>query len=229
MGTGPLINVHNHTRYSDGDFTPGEIVDAAVGAHLDYIAITDHFETSKVHSLSSSDLESYIAEIHRLDHENGGIKVLAGVEIDTCPERCDLSSLPIDRMNELDLVLFEYVGESFGSSLEDLRDLISKLKVPCGLAHNDIDKNYSRSYGPGELADILASFPLFVEVNTAWPYRRDGVPFYELAERFYRAFKDKVRVSVGTDMHHDLNEIGNLDAPYAFLGRNGLLGDLMFR
>ena len=37
-------DLHIHTTYSDGDYTPGQVVDMAVRAGLDGIAITDHDE-----------------------------------------------------------------------------------------------------------------------------------------------------------------------------------------
>jgi hypothetical protein len=38
----PLADPHCHTTASDGMVTPKELVDAAVSAHLDLIAVTDH-------------------------------------------------------------------------------------------------------------------------------------------------------------------------------------------
>ena len=36
------IDLHIHTTYSDGVFSPEKVVDAAIEAGLDAIAITDH-------------------------------------------------------------------------------------------------------------------------------------------------------------------------------------------
>src|SRR5712671_7378324 len=38
----PLADPHCHTTASDGMVTPAELVDAAVNAHVDLIAVTDH-------------------------------------------------------------------------------------------------------------------------------------------------------------------------------------------
>ena len=226
MGANTLINLHTHTKFSDGEFTPKQIVAAAERNHLTHIAITDHFQTSKTNCLFAADLENYIGIIRELGKMYPRTVVLAGVEIDTNPKRCDLESLPIDLLNKLDLVLFEYVQAEDGTSLEDLEPLISSLNVPCGLAHNDIERNFG-PWPPESVADYIASFDVFIEINTAWPYKRDGVPFYEKAERYFEAFKGKVMVSVGTDVHHSLNEVHNLDKPYRFLRKTGLLDDLV--
>jgi histidinol phosphatase-like PHP family hydrolase len=222
MGADSLINLHTHTKFSDGDFTPEQIISTAEKNHLTHIAITDHFQTSKTHSLLAGDLENYIGVIKELGRRYPQLTVLTGVEIDTDPRRCDLASLPIDLLNQLDLVLFEYVQTEDGTSLDELEPILSGLDVPCGLAHNDIEQNFG-SWPPASVADYIASFDVFVEINTAWPYKRDGLMFWERAEKYYEAFRGKVPVSVGTDVHHNLAEVYNLDKAYRFLKRTGLL------
>ncbi len=207
-------------------FTPQEIIKAAAEWGLTHVAITDHFETSKTDCLESKDFDKYLETLRSLDQGNG-IRVLAGVEIDTNPDDCDLECLPIDDLNELDLILFEYVGSGKGSSLEQLEDLIKAIKIPCGLAHNDLAKNYA-GYEPNELADHFASFSVFVEMNTAWPYIRKDKPFYQLAERYFPAFHGKVKLSIGSDMHETMSDLVNLEGPYFFVRRLGLEEDLLF-
>jgi histidinol phosphatase-like PHP family hydrolase len=226
MGADSLINLHTHTRFSDGDHTPELIVATAERKHLTHIAITDHFETSKVHSLLAADLDEYMGIIDEARKRHPGIRVLTGVEIDTRPGYCNLAALPVDRLNQLDLVLFEHVQTKEGSSIEDLDPLLRQLEIPCGLAHNDIVTNFD-GQDPDEVAELFASYALFVEVNTAWPYKRDGMPFYEHAAEYYAAFHNQVQVSVGTDVHHEISEVYNLEQPYRFLRRLGLLGDLL--
>jgi len=226
MGANSLINLHTHTTFSDGDFTPEQIVLAAETNHLTHIGISDHLMTKKCNSLYARELENYIAVLHGLQEEFPGIEVLAGVEVDTNPRHCDLGSLPLDTLNKLDYILFEYVEMDEGTSLDDLEPLLSQIEVPCGLAHNDIEMNFG-PWPPDSVAKYIASFGVFVEINTAWPYKRDGVWYWEKAERYYQEFKGKVLVSVGTDVHHSLAEVYNLDRAYHFLRRNGLLDDLV--
>lgn len=42
-----MINLHTHTRFSDGNFTPEQIVKVAAEHHLTHIGITDHLLTDK--------------------------------------------------------------------------------------------------------------------------------------------------------------------------------------
>jgi len=230
MGAGSLINLHNHSDYSDGIHPIQDIVRRAAQGGLTHLAITDHFETAKVRRcLREGQLPEYIRSIKALDaRAEGGMRVLAGVEIDTNPERCDLEHLPVEKLNRLDLVLFEYVNdeEMGGCTLDELTPLLNQLKVPCGLVHTDIARVFS-SFMPREVADLFVSYPLFVEVNTAHLYQVGGIPYYERAERFYREFKGRVKVSVGTDMHRNLDEVANIGKGYEFLRRLDLLDDLL--
>ena len=230
MGTGSLINLHNHSDYSDGFHSVPEIVEKATKGDLTHLAITDHFETAKVRRcLREEQLPEYIRSIKRLDdRSDGGMRVLAGVEIDTNPERCDLDRLPIDLLNQLDLVLFEYVNDENmgGCTLTALDPLLSRIDVPCGLVHTDIERVFS-GISPKEVADLFVSYGLFAEVNTAHLYQVDGIPYYERAERVFRKFKGRVKISVGTDMHRNLNEVTNIGKGYDFLRRLDLLDDLL--
>ena len=227
----PRINLHTHTLYSDGDFTVQEIVRSAFQAGLTHVAITDHFETSKViNPLKRMDFERYMRDIRatRMMYD-GRVNVLAGVEIDTNPERCDLYDLPFDLLNQLDLVLFEYVEDPLqgGIPLNELRSLAKSLTVPFGFCHWDMDRIY-RDREPSWLADKLAEMDAFVEVPTSQHYVRQGRFLYEHSERFYRAFDKKVKVSIGTDTHHSLGEVGNIGRGLDFLRSTGLCRQLLF-
>ncbi len=226
MGTDTLINLHSHTVYSDGDFTIEQLAAAAERSGVTHLAITDHFETSKVHCLRVNHFNDYLQEIEEARRRHPRVKLLAGVEIDTDPVRCDLETLPVEMLNQLNIVLFEYVDDN-GSTLETLEPLLSQLTPLRGLAHMDIERIYAGK-DPEAVAQRFGDFDMFVEVNTAWPYRRDGAPFYERAADYYRAFHGRVKVSVGADVHHSLAEVGNLVLPYRFIRRHGLERDLLF-
>lgn len=69
-------DLHIHTNYSDGVFTPEKVVDAAVEAELDVIALTDHDNVLSY--------EVALAHIEKLKAENKKtIKVIQGIEVNT--------------------------------------------------------------------------------------------------------------------------------------------------
>jgi histidinol phosphatase-like PHP family hydrolase len=230
VGADSLINLHTHSVFSDGDFRPEHIFERAANDGLTHVALTDHFETIKVKSLRSNDLGGYIDLIRTLEEKySGGMRAMAGVEIDTNPARCDIWSLPFAEMEELDLVLFEYVADDLagGLDLESFSELRSRFHGLCGLAHSDISRVFG-SMSPEEVADLLHDMEVFVEINTAHPYVRNGERFFDLAEPYYKAFRGKIKVSIGTDAHHTISEISNLGEAYGFLRRVGLKDDLLF-
>jgi len=231
MGTDPLMSLHNHTLYSDGWFTPEEVVQRAWQGGLRHVAITDHLMTCKVpRPLTEGEFQRYHRNITALKEMYAGrMQVLVGVEIDSNPERCDLSSLPIDLINKLDLVLFEYAQDrqNGGASLRELAPVFEQIEVPIGLCHWDIDRIF-KDARPEDVADLLASHGLFVEVSTSDYYRREGRPFFLLGERFFRHFDGKVRVSIGTDMHRRLDEVVNIRSGQEFIRRLGLQDMMVF-
>ncbi|MCE5295848.1 MAG: PHP domain-containing protein [Euryarchaeota archaeon] len=232
MGTDPMMNLHTHTVYSDGTHPPGSIVLRACQGGLEHIAITDHFETTKVpRPLTRDNFPRYMKDIKALKRKyEGRIEVLSGVEIDTNPGRCDHGRLPYDLLNELDVVLFEYASDPMngGMTLDALKDVRSKLNMPCGLCHWDIDRIFPNE-DPAVIADMLSEMDLFVEVSTSDYYTRDGLHFYELGERFFKAFDGKVKLSIGTDTHHRLDEVVNIQKGQEFVRKHGLGRQMLFQ
>jgi len=229
VGADTLINLHTHTRFSDGEFGPEQIIMKASETGISYIAITDHFMTAKVRSLRKEELDGYISTIRKLGEKyEGNVNVLVGVEIDACPARCDLRDLPFKKLNDLDLVLLEYAGDtrSGGIPLEQAEGIVSRINVPCGLAHPDLSRIFD-DLPAEEVAEMIYDAGLFVEVNTAHPYRRDGLYFFEHARDIYREFRGRMRISIGTDVHRTLSQVSGLDAAYRFVRELGLAEDLL--
>lgn len=72
-------DLHIHTNYSDGVFTPEKVVDAAIEAELDVIALTDHDNI-----LSYEVAQNHIAKLVKENKGSGKtIKVIQGIEVNT--------------------------------------------------------------------------------------------------------------------------------------------------
>lgn len=69
-------DLHIHTNYSDGVFTPEKVVDAAINAELDVIALTDHDNI-----LSYEVAQNYIEQLNKENKKT--IKVIQGIEVNT--------------------------------------------------------------------------------------------------------------------------------------------------
>lgn len=67
---------HIHTNYSDGVFSPEKVVDAAIDAGLDVIALTDHDNI-----LSFEIAQNYIKRLKKEDKKT--IELIQGIEVNT--------------------------------------------------------------------------------------------------------------------------------------------------
>jgi histidinol phosphatase-like PHP family hydrolase len=225
-----MINLHNHTTFSDGRFSPSEIIEAAVDYGLTHVAITDHFMTSKVESIKFDGLSDYIKEIKDLAEQfTDQIKVLCGVEIDSSKERTDLAKIPFDDINQLDLVLFEYVQNDIwgGMPLWELMGVRENIKCHVGLAHNDIGKNFSHAKYD-ELIAVLEANSIFIELCPSLRNSKLNKPYYHFAEGFFSILRESdVKISIGTDTHSTLKNVGNIQDAVDFINRFNLSENLI--
>ena len=206
----PKLNLHIHSKYSDGRNTISQIVSAALDKGLDYICITDHFTNSwkadVIPNLNSlAKIEMYLDEIDQfqkylLDEEKQ-MALFKGIEI-------DLSSTEKFIVNNIlptkfDILLFEYLESIEGIFF--IKKIINYWKGKTknstdfpiiGLAH--FDPSFFAIGGMNILIDFLTENQIFFEFNTSYPQ------FYS---QKYCSFFDKLKernvlVSIGCDSHH---------------------------
>jgi len=251
MNAPPLLpkpDLHVHTTFSDGHCSVGEAVQAAVAAGVTHLGICDHFRTRKLppeQTLLASQVEGYAESVHETAAELApGLAVWAGLEVDFCPDRTDFRSLTLDiPWEQLDFVLFEYVGDELngGAALAELLRLRADIPCRVGLAHNDLGRNFAR-LPPVELLHLLEEGNIFVELccgerswkwveprqGQAWvgvPYFLDGSPYHH--ELYRRLADTRVLVSTATDAHAAAEEIGRVDLALRFVAQYALQGHLL--
>ena len=224
------MNLHNHTTFSDGMFAPEVIVKKAAEYGLHFIGITDHYLTGKVRSMDNSLLERYIDAVEELKHRYAGkIRVLAGVEIDASAERTDFREIRYDLLNSLDYVLFEYVNDDLwgGMHLWELFPTINRIEIPCGLAHNDISRNF-KEIDYDALLGVLGDYGIFVELSPSQRNSKFGKPYYRFAPDFFSKLAEtEVKVSIGTDTHTKIAEIGAIGDAVQFIRERALQENLV--
>ncbi|MDW8801416.1 PHP domain-containing protein [Clostridium sp. A1-XYC3] len=221
-----LMDLHNHTIWSDGSHTADIIIKNAVKNGMTAVGISDHFNTSKCNSLQNHQLKEYIENINQLkDSYRHDIQVYAGIELSMDTELCDIKNLPYDELNKLDYVLFEYI-DCFKNSIKfsELKEYSSKFCCKIGLAHTDL-LYYSRIYGLKPLINMLKENNLFWELNV-----NDGYEYFSKlvrsrdswrTNRFFKKLKqNNIQISVGSDTHNlqyydfEQLQIGNLLAKH---------------
>ena len=206
----PKLNLHIHSKYSDGRNTISQIVSAALDKGLDYICITDHFTNSwkadVIPNLNSiAKIEMYLDEIDQfqkyLHDEERQMALFKGIEIDlSSTEKFIVNNILPTRF---DILLFEYLESIEGIFF--IKKIINYWKGKTknstdfplmGLAH--FDPSFFAINGMTILIDLLTEHRIFFEFNTSYPQ------FYSQKYRsFFDMLKERnVLVSIGCDSHH---------------------------
>jgi histidinol phosphatase-like PHP family hydrolase len=242
------INLHNHTTFSDGRFTPKEIIEEAIAHGLSHIGISDHFRTDKLAATAQYVIpdfwSDYVGSLRQLATQYAEhIQVLVGLEVDFS-SRTPLNQLWAGGfshtiLNDLDYVLFEYVSDETqeGLPLNALLVYRRRIAPPVGLAHSLIAQNFGGQQKAQALVETLEAHDLFVELcpspRNSWvdeagnriPYYRHPDP-YNVA--FWRALRDsEVLLSIGTDTHDRLSEVHAIEDAQQFLRENQLQDHLL--
>ena len=206
----PKLNLHIHSKYSDGRNTIPQIVSTALDKGLDYICIADHFTNSwkadVIPNLNSfAKIEMYLDEIDQFQKyllaEERQMALFKGIEIDlSSTEKFIINNiLP----TKFDILLFEYLESIEGIFF--IKKIINYWKGKSknstdfpliGLAH--FDPSFFIINGMNILIDFLTENRIFFEFNTSYPQ------FYSWK---YRSFFDQLKernvlVSIGCDSHH---------------------------
>ena len=217
-----MMNFHIHSTWSDGLYTPEIIVREAINKKMEKIAFTDHYSTKKTHSIPKKYLKMYVEDIRGLQKKYGkDIDIYIGIEIDFSP-RTDMDALP--DFEDFDLVLFEYVQDSLweGYPLWMLLDIRKDIDAPVILAHNDLSRNFG-STDIGAFLKVLESDNIGVELNTNYNYTKLGETYYRLAYPIFEEMKNyKIPISVGNDIHDDLEKINDVGDALDFIQEYGL-------
>ena len=223
-----MINLHNHTTWSDGRYPPEQLAKMATLNGLTHLGITDHFYTTKLPFrelyVDDDQLYEYVADLHRVAHLFAGqIEILAGLEVDWSSRGG--SHLPNlwQHIHLLDYVLFEYVDdrEWAGGSFGTLLAVRSSIPAPVGLAHNNLRQNFAPIYAPGKLVSLLEEHDIFVELNSSLAgYYEDRDPYNVLLWQALAA--SRVRFSVGSDTHEFIDDVGHVREAHRFLEERGL-------
>ncbi|MCD6370049.1 MAG: PHP domain-containing protein [Thermoplasmata archaeon] len=211
-----MMNFHIHTTWSDGIYTPEIIVREAIKRKMEKIAITDHYQTRKVSSVPKKYLKMYVEDIQTLRKKYRDIEIYIGIEVDFSP-RTDIDKLP--SFEEFDFILFEYVQDSLweGYPLWMLLDIRKKIESPVILAHNDLLRNF-RNSDIHALLRVLEADKIGIELNTNLNYTKLGDFYYRLAAPIFERVRDfQIPISVGSDLHEELDLLDEVDDALSFI------------
>lgn len=190
---------HAHTRASDGDAEIEEVVEAAIAIGYEFIAITDHSQSSAIaNGLSAKRLAKQIEEIAAISERYREITIFAGSEVDILAD----GSLDFENelLSELDIVIAS-VHSVLGGARE--KCTTRTLRAMDNPYVNIIGHPTGRLINQREPMDIdieriiehAAETGTAMEIN-ANPYRLD------LKDTHCRLAVDEgVKLAIGTDAH----------------------------
>lgn len=146
-------DLHIHTNYSDGIFSPEKIVDAAIEADLDIIALTDHDNILSY--------EVALGYIEKLKKENKKIiKVIQGIEINTIYHNNEMHILGyfMDTLNDDFQELIKVQQQARIKQTKEIITLLSK-KEGIKIQFDDITKQVAPggSIGRPHIAKAITS------------------------------------------------------------------------
>ena len=192
-------DLHMHTNWSDGRGSIRQVVEAAASLGHEYIAITDHSESSRVaNGLTPERLLAQIQQVRAINAEIDGMEVLAGSEVDILKDGS--LDFPDELLAQLDIVVAS-VHAGFSMSETEMTDrVIRAVENPyVTIIGHPTGRLLGRRPGYAinleAVIDAAAAHRVTLEINAA-PSRLDLEPS---AVRQARA--RGVLLSINTDAH----------------------------
>jgi len=228
------MNLHAHSRWSDGRFSISDLLALAAKSGLEILGISDHIYTTKLPPEKQvQDLSAYIESVKNFAPQAHafGLKLKTGIEID-CSEDMGVDPVfwDLDGLNRLDYILLEYVNEGWamGRALEKLAPFLRpRITIPIGLCHNNIMEYFhlDQEEPLQRFIGCLTKYEIFIELNQSELGRNtaEGRDYFELwpDELFVHLRDGGVRFSIGTDAH-ETPAIGAINRALEVVRRYGL-------
>lgn len=168
-------DLHIHTNYSDGVFTPEKVVDAAIDSGLDVIALTDHDNI-----LSFEVAQNHIKQLKKENKKT--IKVIQGIEINTIHQNNEIHILGyfMDVENADFKELIKTQQQARVKQTKEIINLLDKkegIKIKYDAIKNQVAPG--GSIGRPHIAKAIANTSKVVSVLDAYAkYINDGSSVY---------------------------------------------------
>ncbi|MEQ8197380.1 MAG: PHP domain-containing protein [Clostridiaceae bacterium] len=240
-----MIDIHNHTIYSDGEHMPEEIIKNALEAGIRTLGISDHHRAFFMGSPHYKSFQEYIKEIDRLKNKyKGRINILSGIELNVnFRDKHDEERVPFEVFSSLDYVLLERIEGMLthedkhenAIGFKDIGRIAERIPCRLGLAHTDILThakilNKDIDY----ILNIMKKYNIFWELNVQHQYlyfdelinNRENDEVRMLMNKIH---KYRIEVIAGSDTHdikYDF-DINRLKMANEFIEDN-ILGEIYF-
>ena len=207
-----LADLHIHTVFSDGIYTPEQILDMAWQVGIKAIAITDHDNTN-----------AHARTKEYLQQKNYAIKFIPGVEIDTFFGAEDFNVHVLGYfMNCADPLLQEklaWTGAGRTVRIENIVKKIQELGYDITIADVKKEANGSRSLGRPHIARVMVKKGYFAHVQQVFDALiAEGKPAYCKQEKLTpQQAVDVIHHAGGIASFAHPSEVGNREVAEAIL------------
>lgn len=186
-------DLHIHTNYSDGVFTPEKVIDAAIDANLDVIAITDHDNV-----LAYDIATSYTNQLK--DEGKKSIEIIRGIEVNTLFKGDEIHILGYF-MNPENSDFQELIKTQQHARVKQTKEIVSLLnkKEGINIKYEDIKKQVAQggSIGRPHIAkaitnaggtnSVMEAYAKYINDSSSVYVKRKTVSPHDAVEIIYDA------------------------------------------
>ncbi len=219
-----ILNLHNHTPFSDGAYLIDEIVEAHQKCDFEVagVGISDHlFCTPSSREVKSEkeferifgkETRDYVRQVHEARQRwDGEMQIYCGAEINWPLNKTMLDTIKA-MLDGIDYVLFEYVD---WAGLTQLANQARRWPCPVVLAHTDVTEAFPNT-SMDQVVRTLANARIVYELNSKL------LPLSQ-HERWFKVLPNhRVQLALGTDTHDDLSVLRDLPQMHEFACEHGL-------
>lgn len=173
----PYIDLHTHTCYSDGEYTPDEVIEMAKKNNISDIAITDH---------------DTILGLNNIDYDkHTGINIIPGIEISVKVKKGRMHVLGLD-IDYNSPQLLEFLKTMRENNFSNLHNIIDYLKsIGISFDQSDIDEIFTHTGNVGrpDVAKLLIKDGYAKDVDDA--FKKYLIEAFDMVKDKYRGYTYK--------------------------------------
>lgn len=169
-----MIDLHNHSNYSDGTLTPAELVDMAILNGVDAFALTDHDSVYGCDEIQAIARDKGVRVINGMelscDFEGESVHIVCLFKDNTVPNRLrEFSDISRKGRNERAIKMLEKISQEYGvrvntEQLKDSKQVITRAHMCQNLLeNNDISESLAREYSSKESRGYIPFSKMSVE------------------------------------------------------------------
>jgi histidinol phosphatase-like PHP family hydrolase len=220
----PVYNLHNHTPFSDGAYSIDELCEAhlGLGTPIAGIGISDHlFCTPSSREVKTdrdfervfgSEKRGYVELVREARQRwTGKLDILCGAEVNWPLNKSVLPAI-VGMLDGIDYLLFEFVD---WAGLTTLANQSRRFPCPVGLAHTYVPTQFPNT-SMDQVVRTLANARIFYEINSKFLPLSPNDPWFKALPNH------RVRVTLGTDTHDDLECLATLPTLADYAEQMGL-------